>query len=86
MGKRVAQKPLAPAWVYALVLGELEGESEVVTGTILILGFEASVLFDLGTTQYFVSIVFIRLSKLVVSTLEPSLASCNYSHRENCGF
>jgi hypothetical protein len=43
-----AQKPLAPARVYALVPGESEGGSKVVTGTVPILRFEASVLFDLG--------------------------------------
>jgi hypothetical protein len=35
---------------------------------------EASVLFDSGATHSFVSIVFIRLSRLVVRTLEPGLA------------
>jgi hypothetical protein len=44
------------------------------TGTGPILGFEASVLFDLGATYSFVSIVFVRLSRLVVRTLKPSLA------------
>jgi hypothetical protein len=73
MGKGVAQKPLAPARVYALVPGEPEEGSEVVTGTTPILGFEASVLFDSGSTHSFVSIVFVRLSKLVVRTLKPGL-------------
>jgi hypothetical protein len=73
VSKRVAQKPLASARVYALVLGEPEGGSEVVTGIAPILRFEASVLFDSGATHSFVSIVFIRLSRLVVRTLEPSL-------------
>jgi hypothetical protein len=59
---------------YALVLGEPEGVLEVVTGTAPVLGFEASVLFDLGATHSFVSVVFVRLSKLVVRTLKPSLA------------
>jgi hypothetical protein len=45
-----------------------------VTGTALILGFKASVLFDSGATHSFVSIVFVRLSRLVVRTLEPGLA------------
>jgi hypothetical protein len=45
-----------------------------VTGTAPILGFEASVLFDSRATHSFVSIVFVRLSRLVVRTLEPSLA------------
>jgi hypothetical protein len=45
-----------------------------VTGTVPILGFEASVLFDSGATHSFVSIVFVRLSRLIVRTLEPSLA------------
>jgi hypothetical protein len=72
--KWVAQKPLAPAQVYALVPGELERGSEVVTGTASILGFEALVLFNSGATQCFVSIVFIRLSRLVVRTLELGLA------------
>jgi hypothetical protein len=44
------------------------------TGTAPIIGFEASVLFDSGATHSFVSIVFVRLSRLVVRTLEPSLA------------
>jgi hypothetical protein len=74
VSKGVAQKPLAPARVYALVLGELEGGSEVVTGTAPILGFETSILFDSGATHSFVSLVFVRLSRLVLRTLEPSLA------------
>ena len=39
-----------------------------------ILGFEASDLFDSGATYAFVSIVFIRLLRIVVRTLEPGLA------------
>jgi hypothetical protein len=74
MRKGVTQKPLAPARVYALVLGELEGGLKVVTGTTPILGFEASVLFDSGATHSFVSLVLVRLSRLVVKILEPSLA------------
>jgi hypothetical protein len=73
VGKGVAHKPLAPTQVYALVLGEPEGGSEVMIGTTLILGFETSVLFDLGANHSFVSIMFIRLSRLVVRTLKPSL-------------
>jgi hypothetical protein len=65
---------LALARVYALVLGEFEGGSEVVTGTVPILGFEASVLFDSGATHSFISMVFVRLSRLVVRTLKPGLA------------
>jgi hypothetical protein len=53
VGKGVAQKPLAPTRVYALVPGELEGVSKVVTGTAPILGFKASVLFDSGATLLF---------------------------------
>jgi hypothetical protein len=71
VGKGVAQKPLAPARVYALVPGEPKRGSEVVTGTAPILAFKASVLFDLGVTHSFVSIMFVRLSRLVVQTLEP---------------
>jgi hypothetical protein len=74
VGKGVAQKPFAPAQVYVIVLGEPERGSKVVTGTAPILGFEASVLFDSGATHSFISIVFIRLSRLVVRTLESSLA------------
>ena len=74
VGKGAAQKPLVPARVYALVPGEPEGRSEVVIGTASILGFEALILFDPGATHYFVSIVFVRLSRLVVRTLEPGLA------------
>ena len=73
-GKGVAQKPLAPARVYALVPGESEEGSKVVTSIALILEFGASVLFDLGVTYSFISIVFMRLSRLAVRTLEPSLA------------
>jgi hypothetical protein len=54
-----------PARVYALILGEPEGGSEVVTGSAPILGFEALVLFDSGATHSFISIVFIGLSRLV---------------------
>jgi hypothetical protein len=57
-----------------LVRSEPEGGSEVVRGIALILGFEGSVLFDLRATHSFVSIVFVRLSRLVMRTLEPSLA------------
>jgi hypothetical protein len=44
------------------------------TGTAPILGFEALILFDSGATHSFVSIVFVRLSRLVVRSLEPGLA------------
>jgi hypothetical protein len=44
-----------------------------VTSIAPILGFKALVLFDLGATYSFVFIMFIRLSRLVVRTLEPSL-------------
>ena len=44
------------------------------TSTALILGFEASVLFDSGATHSFIFIVFVRLSRLVVRTLELGLA------------
>jgi hypothetical protein len=74
MSKGAAQKPLSPARVYALVPGEPEGGSEVVIGTVPILGIEASVLFDLGATHSFISVVFVRLSRLVVRTLELGLA------------
>ena len=73
VGKGGAQKPFVPARVYALVLGESEGGSEVLTGTVPILGFEALVLFDLGATHSFVFIMFVRLSRLVVQILEPGL-------------
>jgi hypothetical protein len=46
VSKEVAQKPLAPARVYALVPGEPEEGSEVVAGIARILGFETLVLFD----------------------------------------
>ena len=39
-----------------------------------ILGFEALALFDLGATHSFVSIMFVRLSRFVVRTLESGLA------------
>jgi hypothetical protein len=84
VGKGVAYKPLAPTRVYALFPRESKGGSKVMTGTTPILGFEASVLFDSGATHSFVSIVFVRLSRLVVRTLKPSLAVTTPS-RENCG-
>ena len=43
------------------------------TGTAPILGFEALILFDSRATHSFVFIMFIRLSRLVVQTLEPGL-------------
>jgi hypothetical protein len=52
VSKGVAQKTLVPTQVYALVLGEPDGGSEVVTNTAPILGFEASILFDLGATHF----------------------------------
>ena len=70
MGKEVAQKHLASARVYMLVPGEQNGGSEIVTGTSSILGFEASVLFHLGATYSFISIMLERLSRLVARTLE----------------
>jgi hypothetical protein len=45
-----------------------------VIGTAPILGFEASILFDSEVTHSFVSIVFARLSRLIVRTLKPGLA------------
>jgi hypothetical protein len=45
-----------------------------VTGTVPILRFEVSVLFDSGATHSFVYVVFVKLSRLVVRTLEPGLA------------
>jgi hypothetical protein len=74
VGNGVAYKPLVPARVYALVPREPEGGSEVLTGTASILGFEASALFDLGAIHSFISIVFIRSSRLVVKTLKLGLA------------
>ena len=42
-------------------------------GTTPILGFEASVLFDSEATHSFVYVVFMRLSRLIVRTLELGL-------------
>ena len=64
VGKEGAQKPLVPTQVYVLIPGESEGRSEVVTRTIPIFGFEASILFDAEATHSFVSIMFVRLSDL----------------------
>ncbi|XP_059436568.1 uncharacterized protein LOC132169566 [Corylus avellana] len=78
VSKGNAQKPLAPTQVYVLVIGETKGESEgeleVVASIVPILGFEASVLFNSGPTHSFVSFMFVRLSRLVVRTLETGLA------------
>ena len=43
-------------------------------GTAPILGFEALVLFDSGATHSFISIVFVRFSRLAVRTSELGLA------------
>jgi hypothetical protein len=51
VGKGGEHKPLVSAQVYTLVPRELEGGLEVVIGTIPILGFEASVLFDSEATH-----------------------------------
>jgi hypothetical protein len=77
-GKAIPQlgnthRPLALARVYLLILGEAKGGLEVVTSTILILGFEASVLFDSGAPNSLISIMFVRPSRLVVRTLETIL-------------
>jgi hypothetical protein len=45
-----------------------------VTGIAPTLGFEASILFDSRAIHSFISIMFVRLSRLVVRTLEPSPA------------
>jgi hypothetical protein len=66
MSEGNAQKPLASAKVYVLVPRELEGRSQVVTGIVPILGFEALVLFDSAATHSFISIILVRLSRLVV--------------------
>ena len=59
--------------VYVRVLGEPEGGSEAMTGISPILGFEALAFFDSRATHSFISIMFIRLSRRIVQTLEPSL-------------
>jgi hypothetical protein len=56
-----------------LVPGELEGGSKVVIGIVPIFGFEASILFDSRATHSFISNMFVKLTKLIVQTLEPSL-------------
>jgi hypothetical protein len=63
------QKPLVPAQMYAIgTEGPAEG-SEVVTCTIPIIGFEASILFDFGATHSFISSTFVRLFRLAVRPL-----------------
>jgi hypothetical protein len=74
VSKGVAQKLLVPTQVYKLVPREPERGLEVVTSIVPILGFEALVLFDSRATHSFVSIMFVRLSRLVIRTLEPGLA------------
>jgi hypothetical protein len=73
VGKGIAQNPLAPAQVYELKPGEPEGGSKVVIGTAPVLGFVTSILFDSGATHSFVSVMFVRLSRHVVQTMEPGL-------------
>lgn len=51
------------------IFGEAKEASKVVTGTMLILGFEASVLFYSSAVHSFVSSKFVRLSWHVVRTL-----------------
>jgi hypothetical protein len=50
--QRACSETLVPTRVYALVLGEPEGGSEVVTDTAPILRFEASILLDLGLPTF----------------------------------
>jgi hypothetical protein len=45
----------------------------MVTNTIHILGFKASVLFDLKATHSFVSSVFVKLTRLAIRPLEVGL-------------
>lgn len=61
------------ARVYSLVLEGPKGESNAVTNTIPIFGFKASVLFDLGATNSFVSSTFEKLSRLALRPLEVGL-------------
>jgi hypothetical protein len=60
--------------MYAFGSEGLAEGSEVVTGTIPITGFEASVLFDSGATHSFISSTFVRLSRLAVRPLDVGLA------------
>ncbi|GLT69311.1 hypothetical protein SLA2020_414700 [Shorea laevis] len=53
--------------------GPAEG-LKVVTSTIPITGFEASVLFDSGATYSFISSTFVRLSRLAIRPLDVGLA------------
>jgi hypothetical protein len=68
----------------SLVLGGPEGDSDVMTSTIFILGFKEPVLFDSGATHSFVSSMFVKLSRLSIRSLEVGLEIATYSSRENC--
>jgi hypothetical protein len=72
-----AQKPLVPATVYAFTPGEIEVGSDVVTGTIPILGFQAWVLFDSRATHSFMSSMYAKLSRVVEAPLEVGLSVVN---------
>lgn len=67
-------KSLVPAQKYAFGSEGLAEGSEMVIGTIPIIEFEASILFDSGATHPFISSTFVRLSRLTVRPLDVSLA------------
>jgi hypothetical protein len=68
-----ALRPFLTMQIHSLVPKESERDTEVVTGTIPIFGFKVSVLFDSGATHSFLSIMFIKLSRLSVRTVEVGL-------------
>jgi hypothetical protein len=63
-----------PALVYALTPRDIAASNEVVTGTLLIASFKATVLFDSRATHSFVSCSFTRTCGLMSEWLDVDLA------------
>jgi len=78
--KEAQQQHPAQARVYLLILGgnedEYEGEmeySDVVTGTIPLFGNFASILFDSGATQSFISSTYVKLCSIITQPLDQNI-------------
>jgi hypothetical protein len=72
--RQEGQRHTAPARVYALTHGDAEASNEVVTGTLLIFPYKASVLFDSGATHSFVSCSFAKTACLKSELMDVDLA------------
>ncbi|XP_057960665.1 uncharacterized protein LOC131152809 [Malania oleifera] len=68
------QRNTAPARVFALTPGDAEAAGDVVTGTVSILSFKATVLFDSGATHSFIAWDYVKLCGFEPQQLEISLS------------